>query len=149
VQTIGSMLLLVGVAATVWAARVIGPDAYHYRDLFTGTRDARLQDAGPYALCHDPMYALGPLAGYGLAMLALSPMALVAAGVNQALLFVFNKTIELPRLWRSNWSFLETERRYDIACSPMGFDPRPELTRLRASDAPVRPVVDDNHDAAF
>lgn len=149
IQTIGSILVLVGVGATLWAARVIGPDAYHYRDLFTGARDARMQDDGPYALCHDPMYTLGPLAGYGLAMLALSPMALLAAGVNQALLLAFNKIIELPRLWRSNWVFLETERREDLARSLLGIHSSPELAPLRAWDAPVQPVVRDDHHAAL
>ena len=146
IQMVGSMLVLAGIAATLWAARVIGTEAYHYRDLFTGTRDARLQDDGPYAMCHDPMYVLGPLAGYGLAMLALSPIALVAAAVNQALLLAFNKLVELPRLWRANGTFLETERRYDISSSLLGFYPRPDLARLGAWDATAR---DDDRHAAY
>lgn len=133
-QGLGCLLVPVGVGAMFWAARCIGPDAYHYRDLLTGSRNVGLEEGGPYALCRDPMYTLGPLAGYGLALLALSPVALFAAGVNQALLFVFNKLIERPRLERANYIFVETQRRYDLARSLLGFDPRPELTRRQHSE---------------
>jgi protein-S-isoprenylcysteine O-methyltransferase Ste14 len=133
-QALGFLLVPVGIGATFWAARSIGRDAYHYRDLFTGSRTARIEDGGLYALCHDPMYALGPLTGYGLALLALSPLALFAAGVHQALLLVFNRVIEQPRLRRANNIFVETQRRYDLARSLLGFDPRQELTRRRHSD---------------
>jgi protein-S-isoprenylcysteine O-methyltransferase Ste14 len=125
----GLPLVAVGVAASLWATLVVGLDAYHYRDLFTGSRSARLECDGPYALCRNPMYTLGPLAGYGLALMALSPIALVAAGLNQALLFAFNELIEQPRLRAANSIFVEAQYRYDLAQSLLGFDPRPELAR--------------------
>jgi len=133
-QALGCLLLPVGVGATIWAARNAGHEAYHYRDLFTGCRTRRLEEGGPYALCADPMYALGPLAGYGVALLALSPIALFAAGVNQVALLVFNKRVEQPRLRRANNIFVETQRRYELARSLLGFDPRQELTRRQHLD---------------
>jgi protein-S-isoprenylcysteine O-methyltransferase Ste14 len=133
-RVLGLLMVPVGVGATIWAARSVGHDAYHYRDLFTGSRSVSLEESGPYALCDNPMYALGPLAGYGIAMLALSPIALLAAGVNQGLLFAFNKLVEQPRLRRANGIFVETQRRYALARSLLGFDPRQELTRLRHSE---------------
>ena len=133
-QALGCLVLPLGLGVTVWAARDVGQDAYHYRDLFTGSRNVRLEEGGAYALCADPMYALGPLAGYGIAMIALSPLALFATGVNQALLFAFNKLVEQPRLRRANNIFVETQRRYELARSLLGFDPRPELTRRQHSD---------------
>jgi hypothetical protein len=75
------------------------------------------------------MYSLGPLAGYGLALLALSPIALLAAGINQALLFVFNETVEQQRLRQANRIFVETRYRYELAQSLLGFDPRQELAQ--------------------
>lgn len=133
-QALGCLLVPLGAGVTVWAARSVGQDGYHYRDLFTGYRTVRLEDGGPYAMCADPMYALGPLAGYGIAMIALSPLTLFAAGLNQALLFVFNKLVEQPRLRRANGIFVETQRRYDLARSLLGFDPRLELSRRRHSE---------------
>jgi protein-S-isoprenylcysteine O-methyltransferase Ste14 len=141
-------LPLVGVGATVsiWAALVIGVDAYHYRDLFTGSRSTRLECGGPYALCRNPMYTLGPLAGYGLALMALSPIALLAAGLNQALLFAFNELIEQPRLRSADSIFVEAQYRYDLARSLLGFDPRPELARRVHS---AESALADVHDPAI
>jgi protein-S-isoprenylcysteine O-methyltransferase Ste14 len=136
---VGLALVAVGVAASIWTTLVVGLDAYHYRDLFTGSRSARLESEGPYALCRNPMYALGPLAGYGLALMALSPIALVAAGLNQALLFAFNELIEQPRLRSANSIFVEAQYRYDLARSLLGFDPRPELARRIHSEEPALP----------
>jgi protein-S-isoprenylcysteine O-methyltransferase Ste14 len=125
----GFLMVPLGAGVTVWATRVVGLEAYHYRDLFTGSRNASLEKRGPYALCRDPMYSLGPLAGYGLALLALSPIALLAAGINQALLFVFNETVEQQRLRQANRIFVETRYRYELAQSLLGFDPRQELAQ--------------------
>jgi protein-S-isoprenylcysteine O-methyltransferase Ste14 len=134
-QVLGFVMLPVGVGVTIWAARIIGLDAWYYRDLFTGSRNVSLESSGPYAVCRNPMYTLGPLAGYGLALLALSPVALLAAGVNQALLCVFNDTVEQPRLRRANGIFVETQRRYELARALLGFDPRQELAQRRHLDS--------------
>jgi hypothetical protein len=133
-QVLGFSMVPVGVGA-----RVVGIDAYHYRDLFMGSRHVSLESDGPYALCSNPMYTLGPLAAYGLALLALSPFALFAAGVNQMLLFAFNETVEQPRLRRANGIFVETQRRYELARSLLGFDPRQELAQRRHLDAATEP----------
>lgn len=138
-QVLGSVMLAVGVGTTIWAARTVGIDAYHYRDLFMGSRHVSLESDGPYALCSNPMYTLGPLAGYGLALLALSPFALFAAGVNQLLLFAFNEAVEQPRLRRANSIFVETQRRYELARSLLGFDPRQELALRRHLDGSSGP----------
>lgn len=140
-QFLGFFLLPVGAAVMIWAARVVGVDALFYRDLFTGSRNVSVETGGPYALCPNPMYTFGPLVGYGLALLALSPVALFAAGVNQALLFVFNEAVEQPRLRRANGIFVETQRRYELARSLLGFDPRQELAQRQhlaaSNDAPA------------
>jgi len=142
-QLLGILVVPVGVGAMVWAVRAVGLDAYHYRDLFTRARNVSLENGGPYSLCANPMYALGPLASYGLALLALSPVALLAAGVNQALLFLFNETVEQPRLRRANSIFVETQRRYELARSLLGFDPREELAQRRHLEASSPPAAED------
>jgi hypothetical protein len=75
------------------------------------------------------MYVLGPLAAYGLALIALSPLAFFAAGLNQALLLVFNDMIEQPRVRHANRIFVETRYRYELAQTLLGFDPRKELAQ--------------------
>jgi hypothetical protein len=89
------------------------------------------------------MYTLGPLAGYGLALLALSPLALFAAGVSQALLFAFNELVEQPRLRRAHSIFVETQRRYELARSLLGFDPRQELAQRVHLDPSNQPTSVD------
>jgi protein-S-isoprenylcysteine O-methyltransferase Ste14 len=143
---VGLALVALGVTVSLWAAHVVGLGAYHYRDLFTGSRSARLETGGPYALWRNPMYTLGPLAGYGLALMALSPIALLAAGLNQALLFAFNELIEQPRLRSANSIFEEAQYRYDLARSLLGFDPRPELARRVHS---AEPALADARDPAM
>jgi protein-S-isoprenylcysteine O-methyltransferase Ste14 len=138
-QLLGLLMVPIGIGATIWAARIVGIDAYHYRDLFMGSRHVSLESDGPYAVVPNPMYALGPLAGYGLALLALSPYALFAAGLNQMLLFAFNEVVEQPRLRRANSIFVETQRRYELARSLLGFDPRQELAQRRHLDAATEP----------
>jgi hypothetical protein len=81
--------------------------------------------------------------GYGLALLALSPVALFAAGINQALLFVFNELVEQPRLRRANSIFVETQRRYELARSLLGFDPRQELAQRVHLDPASEPGTVD------
>jgi protein-S-isoprenylcysteine O-methyltransferase Ste14 len=142
-QGLGFLLVPVGVGATVWAARVVGLDAWYYRDLFTGSRSVSLESDGPYAFFPNPMYTLGPLAGYGLALLALSPLALFAAGVSQALLFAFNELVEQPRLRRAHSIFVETQRRYELARSLLGFDPRQELAQRVHLDPSSQPTSVD------
>jgi protein-S-isoprenylcysteine O-methyltransferase Ste14 len=142
---LGLPLVAVGVGVSVWATLVVGLDAYHYRDLFTGSRSTRLECGGPYALWRNPMYTLGPLAGYGLAFMALSPIGLLAAGLNQALLIAFNEFIEQPRLRSANNIFVEAQYRYDLARSLLGFDPRPELARRVHSEEPR--LTDAGHPA--
>jgi protein-S-isoprenylcysteine O-methyltransferase Ste14 len=142
-EVVGFVLVPVGVGATVWAARVVGLDAWYYRDLFTGSRSVSIENDGPYTFCPNPMYTLGPLAGYGLALLALSPLALFAAGVNQALLFAFNELVEQPRLRRAHSIFVETQRRYELARSLLGFDPRQELAQRVHLDPSSQPTSVD------
>jgi protein-S-isoprenylcysteine O-methyltransferase Ste14 len=144
VQILGALMVPVGAVATLWAVRVVGVDTYHYRDLFTNARQVNVDKRGPYALCENPMYALGPLAGYGLALLALSPIALLAAAANQALLYLFNELVEQPRLQRAHGIFIETQRRYELARSLLGFDPREELAQRRHWVASSEPAAADD-----
>ncbi len=140
---LGVLLVPAGVGVSVCAVRAAGLEALHYRDLFVGSRSTQLAKAGPYARWANPMYSVGPLAGYGLALIALSPVALLAAGVSQALLLAFNELVERPALRSADNIFVETQSRYELARTLLGFDPRSELER-RIHSAPSSNAISAN-----
>src|SRR5262249_35184838 len=123
---LGILLLGVGVSISVWAARIVGLDTYYYRDLFMGPRYMSVELRGPYAFWSNPMYGGGKLAGYGVALIALSPLGLVAAALNQVTLYAFNDFVEQPRLRAATGMLMETQLRYVLART-LREDPRSEL----------------------
>jgi protein-S-isoprenylcysteine O-methyltransferase Ste14 len=134
--SLGVVLVLVGVGVTTWATRVLGLDAYYYRDLFMGPEHVSVVLRGPYTRFANPMYGLGQLAAYGAALVALSPIGFVAAALNQVALYLFNDTIEQPRLRAANSGWVEAQLRYALART--GFDPRSEIGAGRRSRPPAR-----------
>jgi protein-S-isoprenylcysteine O-methyltransferase Ste14 len=135
--SLGSLLLVVGVVVSVWATKVVGLDTYHYRDLFMGPRYMSVELRGPYAFLRNPTYGVGQLAAYGAALLALSPIGLVAAALNQVTLYIFNDLIEQPRLRLAKGVFMESQLRYALART-LQDDPRSERHRRRSSRPPAR-----------
>ena len=133
----GVPLLLVGVGVSIWATKIVGLDTYHYRDLFMGPRYMSVELRGPYAFLGNPMYGLGQLVAYGAALLALSPIGLVAAALNQVTLYLFNDTVEQPQLRLARGVFMESQLRYALARTWLD-DPRSEPNRRRSSPPPPR-----------
>jgi protein-S-isoprenylcysteine O-methyltransferase Ste14 len=133
----GALLTLLGLGINVWAARVVGIDTYHYRDLFMGPQHVSVELRGPYAFLRNPMYGMGQLVGYGLALLALSPIGLIAAALNQVTLYLFNDAVEQPRLRAATGVFMETQLRYALSRTLID-DPRSSLQRRRSSRPPPR-----------
>jgi len=133
----GALLVLVGVGVSIWATKVVGLDTYHYRDLFMGPRYMSVELTGPYAFLGNPMYGVGQLAAYGAALIALSPIGLVAAALNQVTLYILNDTIEQPRLRLAKGIFMESQLRYALSRTLLD-DPRSEPNRRRSSRPPAR-----------
>jgi hypothetical protein len=125
------------VGVSIWATKIVGLDTYHYRDLFMGPRYMSVELRGPYAFLGNPMYGLGQLAAYGAALLALSPIGLVAAALNQVTLYLFNDTVEQPQLRLARGVFMESQLRYALARTWLD-DPRSEPNRRRSSPPPPR-----------
>jgi protein-S-isoprenylcysteine O-methyltransferase Ste14 len=94
----GVAFFAIGVGTSVWATRIVGLDTYHYRDLYSGPRYVQLEFRGPYATLANPMYGAGQLAAYGAALMFLSPLGILAAGLHQVLLYAFNAAVEQPHL---------------------------------------------------
>jgi protein-S-isoprenylcysteine O-methyltransferase Ste14 len=140
----GALLVVLGVAVSVWATSVIGLDTYHYRDLFMGPRHVSLQLKGPYAVSSNPLYGMGQLAAYGAALLVLSPVGVLAVTLNQVILYAFNALIEQPHLneaarlsidteLRDNLSRTMTERGWDSGADHRSLPPRKGRVRARVS----------------
>jgi protein-S-isoprenylcysteine O-methyltransferase Ste14 len=111
----GALLAAFGVCISVWAAASLGVDTYYYRDLFMGQRHASFRAEGPYALVHNPQYGLGQLTAYGVALAAGSPLGLLVAALEQALLFAFNKLVEQPHLRAASRLSIDAELRDTLA----------------------------------
>ena len=115
VASLGAFLLVIGVAVSVWATRVIGLDTYYYRDLFMGPRHVTLELKGPYAWSSNPLYGMGQLAAYGAALMALSPVGVLAVTLNQVTLYAFNALIEQPHLNDAARLSIDTELRDNLS----------------------------------
>jgi protein-S-isoprenylcysteine O-methyltransferase Ste14 len=130
-------MLVVGLVLSIWATRVIGLDTYHYRDLFMGPQHVSVELRGPYAFLRNPIYGWGQLYAYGAALLALSPLGLVAAALNQVTLYLFNDSVEQPRLRAATAVSVERQLRYALSRTLLD-DPGSALQPRRPSRPPAR-----------
>ncbi len=96
----GVALTLVGMVVNVWAALIIGIDAYYYKDLFVGRSLSGFKQTGPYRYFANPMYGIGQANGYGSALLAGSIAGIVAMAINQASMYLFYYLIEKKHIER-------------------------------------------------
>jgi protein-S-isoprenylcysteine O-methyltransferase Ste14 len=96
---VGLVLIVIGAGVKLWAARTLGDDGYHWRNFFLP--DAPIPQAGgPYRYLRNPMYTVGYLQTYGLALVLASLPALVAAGFAQASVLLFHWLVERPHYRR-------------------------------------------------
>jgi protein-S-isoprenylcysteine O-methyltransferase Ste14 len=93
-------LVAFGLGIKIWATLCVGLDAYYYRDLFLERREGAMSAVGPYRWFRNPMYTVGHLQAYGLALFTASAWGLVAVALNQALVLAFNAAIEQPHVGR-------------------------------------------------
>jgi len=93
---VGALLFVLGVVVKTWATWLVGPDAFYYKDLFLRRPAVTFVRRGPYRWLRNPMYGVGQLQAYGYALLAASPLGILAAGVGQLLIYLFFFTVERP-----------------------------------------------------
>jgi len=97
---VGAMLVVIGLATKLWAARTLGSNAYYWHNFFDPEGAIGPVRAGPYRFISSPMYTVGYLPTYGLALIFQSFPGLIAAGFSQATILTFNFLVEKPHFQR-------------------------------------------------
>jgi len=83
------LLIAIGFIIKIWAAKVVSVDIYYWKDMFLGRRICDFAATGPYKYFSNPMYGIGQLPAYATALWYGSQTGLIAAVVNQLLIFTF------------------------------------------------------------
>jgi len=96
----GAALVAVGVAMKLWAAVTLGGGAYYWRNFFDPAARGVAKVGGPYRFLRNPMYTVGYLPAYGLALVTGSLPGLVAALIDQAAILTFYRRVEKPHFDR-------------------------------------------------
>ena len=98
---VGVVLVLTGVGAKLWAAATLGDKAYYWYDFFTPTAHVAPARTGPYRYLKNPMYTVGYLQTYGLALVSGSLAGLVASVCDQMAILVFHWRVESTHFERA------------------------------------------------
>jgi len=92
----GGLMVVAGVGIKLWAAASLGAKAYYWHNFFAPDDPLPSRPSGPYRYVKNPMYTLGYLQTYGLALVFASLPALIASGFAQAAVLTFNHLVERP-----------------------------------------------------
>lgn len=89
VRPVAAVLFMIGWVVKIWATKVGGIDIYYWKDMFVGRKISRFVAEGPYRFINNPMYGVGQLQTYAVALWYQSLYGLLAALVYQLLVFTF------------------------------------------------------------
>jgi len=92
----GVLFVALGVSIKLWAAMRLGYGAYYWHNFFAATDPVVPEPPGPYRFLKNPMYSLGYLHVYGVALFFASLPGLIAAVFDQAAILVFYRIVEKP-----------------------------------------------------
>jgi len=98
----GVICVATGGWVKLWARETLGAAAYYWYNFFDPVPMKPLERPGPYRYLANPMYTVGYLPAYGLALIAASWPGLVAAAFAQAAIGVFHVVVEKPHFDRLN-----------------------------------------------
>ncbi|HVR87076.1 MAG TPA: PEMT/PEM2 methyltransferase family protein [Planctomycetota bacterium] len=96
----GALLIAVGVGTKAWAVRCLGLSSYTWHDFFVPKERFEPCRTGPYRFFTDPMYTLGYLQTYGIALACGSWYGLAASLFSQASILIVNEQVEKPHFRR-------------------------------------------------
>lgn len=83
------VIFCTGFIVKMWSAWVVGIDIYYWKDMFLGRKICEFVCCGPYRFLSNPMYGIGQLQGYAIAILNGSIPGLIVVLINQCLVFSF------------------------------------------------------------
>jgi protein-S-isoprenylcysteine O-methyltransferase Ste14 len=93
---VGLVIGVLGIAVKVWATATLGGRAYYWHNFFAPDDAPPPSDAGPYRYFRNPMYGVGYLQTYGLALVCASLPGLVGAAFMHLGILAFNHFVEKP-----------------------------------------------------
>ena len=100
VGVVSYAFIAVGLVVNTWAFLLIKRETYYYLDMYYGRFLVPFREEGPYRWFKNPMYSVGQLSGYGMALASGSLAGLVFALLNQICCYVFYYSAELPHIKR-------------------------------------------------
>lgn len=83
------VMLGVGFMVKILATKVASVDMYYWKDMFVGRKICDFITTGPYKYINNPMYSVGQLQAYAIAIWYGSALGLFVALLNQCLVFSF------------------------------------------------------------
>ncbi len=92
----GVFLIVGGLFVKAWATATLGSGAYYWRSFFVPQQSGRYSVAGPYRWFVNPMYTVGYLPLYGLALALHCWDGLIAAAFAQACILALCVLVEEP-----------------------------------------------------
>ncbi|MBV8882182.1 MAG: phosphatidylethanolamine N-methyltransferase family protein [Planctomycetaceae bacterium] len=96
----GAVLIVAGVVTKAWAVRCLGFDSYTWHDFFVPKERFVPCKSGPYRFLADPMYTVGYLHTYGIALACGSWYGLAGAIFAHASIMIVNELVEKPHFRR-------------------------------------------------
>ena len=100
--TVGILAVVVSLIVKIWSTHLVGLDAYYYVDMFLQRKQAMhptrqaLVARGPYRWLNNPMYGVGNLCAYGMALIKHSWLGLIASAAAQICIYTFYFRHERP-----------------------------------------------------
>lgn len=89
-----ALMFITGFIIKIYAAKVVTIEIYYWKDMFLGRKISDFVISGPYKYFGNPMYGIGQLQAYATAIWYGSKFGLIAALLNQILIFSFFYLIE-------------------------------------------------------
>jgi protein-S-isoprenylcysteine O-methyltransferase Ste14 len=96
-----AVLFAAGMGIKIWSAYVIGIPIYYWKDMFLGKKVSDFIVTGPYKYFNNPMYGIGQIQVYGIAIYYDSVYGIIFGAINQGLVFLFYFTVEKPFIYRT------------------------------------------------
>lgn len=89
-----AIMFIAGFAIKISAAKIVTIEIYYLKDMFVGRKISDFVETGPYKYLSNPMYGIGQLQAYATAIWYGSKYGLIAAILNQVLVFSFFYLVE-------------------------------------------------------